>query len=192
MATQSILLVDDDPLVLRLFGRTLGEAGYQTTLVNGGAEAFLALDRKSYDLVVTDLIMDPIDGLAVLRKAKERSADATVIIVTGHADLESAIDALRLHADDYILKPCEPDELQFRVTRTLEKAQQRRRLRVYEDLLPVCCVCGAIRDDGGHAPGSGPWMPLEKFIEQRSGCEVTSAYCPSCAEDIRDKIEHES
>jgi hypothetical protein len=135
--------------------------------------------------------MDPIDGLAVLRKAKEQNPDAVVMIVTGHAALESAIDALRLHADDYILKPCEPDELLFRVTRGLDRVQQRRRLRVYEDLLPVCCVCGAIRDDAGRAPGSGPWVPLERFIEQRSGCGVTSAYCPTCAEDIRDKIAHD-
>jgi DNA-binding response OmpR family regulator len=183
-----ILVVDDDPLIRRLFGRSLERADYDVTLAGSGAEAFLELGRRSFELVLTDLVMDPIDGLAVLRKAKELNPETQVIIVTGHGNLETAIDALRLDADDYILKPCEPEVLLFRTSRCIEKLEDRRKLHIYENLLPVCCVCGSIRDDEGRQPGTGPWMPVEKYMEVKSGCEVTSAYCPSCAEKIKQEL----
>ncbi len=191
MPSHDILVVDDDPLVLRLFARTLSDEGYPITLAASGAEAFAELDRRGFDLVITDLRMDPIDGLGVLRKVREVRPETPVIIVTGHGDLESAIDALRLHADDYLLKPCEPDELVFRASRCLEKLRDRRRLQVYENLLPVCCVCGAIRDDEGRPRGSGPWLPVERFMQLKGGVEVTSAYCPGCAGEIRAKLDQD-
>lgn len=181
--------MDDDPLIRRLFGRSLTHANYEVTSAASGAEAFLEIERQNFELVLTDLVMDPIDGLAVLRKAKEVNPETQVVIVTGHGNLETAIDALRLDADDYLLKPCEPEVLLFRVSRCIEKLEDRRRLHIYEHLLPVCCVCGFIRDDEGRAPGTGPWLPVEKYMELKSGCEVTSAYCPNCAAEIKRGLE---
>jgi DNA-binding response OmpR family regulator len=111
-----------------------------------------------------------------------------VIILTGYGNMSSAIDALRLNADDYMLKPCEPAELNFRISRCLEKLETERRIRLYENMLPVCCVCKKIRDDRGKEPGSGEWIPLEKYLYDKAGLETTSTYCPICARKAMDQL----
>ena len=177
-----ILLVDDDPLILQALGRDLEEQGYDVAVAPDGPPAVELLRRRRFDLVMTDLVMDEGDGITVLREAKALHPDILVILLTGFGDLSSAVDALRLDADDFLLKPCEPEELHFRVSRCLEKLELRKRLRIYENLLPVCCVCKKVRDDAGKEPGTGQWTALEDYIRTRARVDVTSTYCPECAE----------
>jgi YesN/AraC family two-component response regulator len=110
-------------------------------------------------------------------------------MLTGFGDMESAIDALRLHADDYLLKPCEDEELHFRVASCLEKLELKRKLKLYEDMLPICCVCKKIRDDAGKEPGTGEWMTVERFIGEKAKLTITSSYCPECAKKMEEKID---
>ena len=128
--------------------------------------------------------------ISVLKKAKELDPDTMVIIITGYGDLTSAIDALRLDADDYLLKPCDPDEIHFRVRRCIEKLQLKRKVRIYENILPVCCDCKKVRDDTGKEPGTGCWLSLENYISDKTKTKVTSTYCPDCAKKLRKTLTH--
>jgi DNA-binding NtrC family response regulator len=178
----SLLLVDDDPFILEGIGEDLEGHGYQVTRVNSGDKALDVLQRQRFDLVITDLIMERTDGIQVLKKSKEIDATAMVIILTGFGDMLSAIEALRNQADDYMLKPCESSEMFFRVERCLEKLELARRVNLYQKILPMCCVCKKIRDDAGQLPGRGEWLPVERFIQEHARLDVTSSYCPECAQ----------
>ena len=115
-----------------------------------------------------------------------------VIILTGHEDIELTIDALRLKADDYLIKPCSTEELLFRVKQSLEKLELKRKIKVYEEILPVCSVCKKIRDDAGKESGTGEWKPMESYIHEKAGLMVSHSFCPECAEayykEFKDEI----
>jgi len=180
MKKYKILLVDDDPLILRSISMALKQEGYHIATAANGEIAFELIEENDFDLVLTDLVMDPVDGIGVLKKAKEKNPDGVVIILTGYGDLISAIDALRLDADDYLLKPCEPEELIFRISSCLEKLELKRKVKAYETIVPVCCVCKSIRDDTGKEIGAGKWMPVEQYILTKSKMAVSPTYCPEC------------
>lgn len=181
MRRANILLVDDDPFILTGIGKDLEGEGYEVTTADSGERAIGLMEKRRFDLVITDLAMDRIDGIQVLQAAKAIHPETMVLILTGYGDMGSAIDALRLDADDYLLKPCEPDEMKFRVSRCFAHLESARKLKLYERMLPICCVCKMIRDDSGRAPGTGPWMSVEKFVWEKAGIAPTSTYCPNCA-----------
>lgn len=130
MANTSILLVDDELIILESLGMDLRAEGYEVTSADSGENAIAALEKSRFDLVITDLMMEGLDGIQVLKRAKSIYPALPVIILTGYGDMTSAIDALRLGADDYLLKPCEIDELLFRISRCLEKQQLLEQLRL--------------------------------------------------------------
>ena len=147
MKAYKILLVDDDFLILQAISSALEREGYHVTTAANGKNAIELIEENNFDLILTDLVMDPVDGLGVLKKAKEKNPESIVIILTGFGDLISSIEALRLDADDYLLKPCEPEELSFKISSCLEKLELKRKVKAYETIVPVCCVCKSIRDD---------------------------------------------
>jgi len=187
MENYEILLVDDDPFILQSIGPALEKDGYTVATAESGGKAIEMISERNFDLVLTDLVMDPIDGIGVLKKAKETDPETMVIILTGFGDLISAIEALRLDADDYLLKPCEPEELSFRISSCLEKLELKRRIKVYESILPLCCMCKSIRDDTGKEIGSGKWLPVEEFILTKAKIAISPTYCPEC---IKKELEH--
>lgn len=128
MTEISILFVDDEKLIRNSFTRDLLAEQFAVTAVAGGREAIAALEQGPYDLVITDLMMPEIDGFDVLKAAKELAPQTSVIILTGYGDMRAAIDALRLGADDFTHKPCEVEELVFRIRRCLEKRSLLQRL----------------------------------------------------------------
>jgi len=188
MRKHSILLVDDDPFIIAGTGKDLERKGYQVTTADNGEKAIELLNKSTFDLVITDLVMAPINGIGVLKKSKEINPEMMVIILTGFGDITSAIDALRFGVDDYMLKPCEPEEMHFRVSHCLEKLELNRKIKIYEDILPVCCVCKSIRDDTGKEPGTGKWMQMENYIRDKGRVGVTSTYCPECAKKAKEEI----
>lgn len=182
MRKYNLLLVDDDPFILEGIGEDLETRGYRVTRASSGEKAVELLEHSKFDLVITDLVMERTDGIQVLKKSKEINATIMVIILTGFGDMLSAIEALRSQADDYMLKPCESSEIFFRVERCLEKLELARRIDLYQKILPMCCVCKKIRDDTGKSPGRGQWVPVEQFIHERAQLDITSSYCPECAQ----------
>ena len=187
MSKKSILLVDDDPVILLTVRKQLEQYDFNIETAESGEIAVKMLEKKRYDIVITDIIMYQINGLEVLKIAKDKSPETIVILLTAQSDVSSAIGALRLNADDYLLKPWEPDEVYVRINKCLEKLELKQKLKIYENILPVCCVCKKIRDDSGKEPGTGDWIAVEQYINKEAKIDITSGYCPDCAE----KIEYE-
>lgn len=182
MKEYSILLVDDDPFILEGIGADLENQGFGLAEANSGDRALELLAEKNFDLVITDLVMENVDGIQVLKEAKALNPDTMVIILTGYGNMKSAIDALRHEADDYLLKPCESAEMLHRINQCQEKAALRQKLQLYQKLLPMCCVCKKIRDDRQTEPGKGRWVAVEQFIHDKANLDITSSYCPDCAQ----------
>jgi DNA-binding NtrC family response regulator len=182
MEKHSILLVDDDPYILEGIGADLESQGFQVTKTNSGDTALELLRENTFDLVITDLVMEDTDGIQVLKNTKKLNADTMVIILTGYGDMKSAIEALRQEADDYLLKPCESAEMLYRVNHCLEKRELARKIEIYQNILPMCCVCKKIRDDRQTEPGKGDWVSVEQFIHEKAKLDITSSYCPECAQ----------
>src|SRR6266567_1211058 len=125
MAKARILVVDDEKSMRDLLSITLEKEGYDVLTAAGGEAAIEALHRDSVDAVITDLRMPKVDGLQVLRAAKEVSPDTAVIVITAVASTETAVEAMKLGAYDYITKPFKLDEVNLIVRNALE----RKRLR---------------------------------------------------------------
>ncbi len=184
MQSKKILLVDDEEIILESLSHNLMEEGFEVITAQDGRTGIAELAKAAapFDLVITDLSMAGMDGIGVLEEAKRQRPDTGVFILTGYGDMASAIRALRLGADDYLLKPCDLEELLLRMSRFFEKQEALRKVTVYEQLIPVCCQCGEIRDDRGVEPGTGPWMRSDVFLQKRSTARVTHSYCPKCFE----------
>jgi signal transduction histidine kinase len=126
MEDWKILLVDDDKVLLDTMGRMMAAAGYTTFTVSTGDSALEALFRDDFDLVITDLNLRDASGLTVLEKAKADNPTTVVFIFTASRDIESSIKALRLGADDYLLKPDHVEELLPRATKALVEVKKKQ------------------------------------------------------------------
>jgi len=128
MSKCEILLVDDEPAVLWMTGRVLEDQGYRVTMASSGEVAVEALDRKDFDLVITDLNMYQTDGITVLKKARVQNPEALVLLHTA-SDPVTISDTLPIGFDDYIAKPCRSDELLKQVADCLQKLEHKSDMR---------------------------------------------------------------
>ena len=106
-----ILVVDDEAIVGKRLKPALEREGYEIEIFERGADAVARIDEVEFDVVVTDIRMDEVDGLQVLDHALARSARTKVIIISGYATLELAREALAKGAFDFVAKPFKPEEL---------------------------------------------------------------------------------
>ncbi len=125
MRKSTILVVDDELFFRRLYSELLSEEGYDVEAASSGDEALELLRQGGIDVVLTDMIMPGLSGMEVLRRARGLDNPPEVILVTGHATLETAIQALKNGARDYLIKPFNPEELRHLIRTCLE---QRRLL----------------------------------------------------------------
>jgi DNA-binding NtrC family response regulator len=118
-----ILVVDDDPDVRELFVEHLREKGHRVAAASDGRAAIGAIEREPsrYRLIITDLQLPGADGIAVLQAARAANPSACVIIITGYASLDSAIQAVRLGAYDYLTKPFSVGQIDLIVDRVIER-----------------------------------------------------------------------
>lgn len=119
-----LLVADDKRNMLQLLERILSQH-HRVDVAEDGASALQAIAQHEYDVVLTDLRMPGADGFAVVRAAKERAPATEVIIMTGFASVDSAVEAMRLGAYDYLQKPFDPDDVVLLVARALERKRQR-------------------------------------------------------------------
>ncbi|ADW17974.1 response regulator receiver protein [Desulfobulbus propionicus DSM 2032] len=125
MNSMTILVADDDPVIRKLFEKRLGKEGYTVTIAADGAEAARLLDTRPFDVIITDLVMPgKIGGIELLKLAKEKSVEIEVIVITAHSSIDTAVDAMKKGAVDYLEKPINFDELFLR----LEKISERKAL----------------------------------------------------------------
>jgi DNA-binding NtrC family response regulator len=132
MKKQRILLIDDDKNTADGLRKILIQDGYDTRCVYSGNEAFHLIDTEHFDIVITDMKLPDISGFSVIEKVKEKDADLPVIMITGFSSLQTAIDAMKKGADDYLTKPVNIDELELILKKTWEKQLlilQNRELR---------------------------------------------------------------
>src|SRR5467141_4895636 len=121
MPDRRVLVVDDERSMRELLAIMLKQAGHEVTLAEGGEQAVQALKTDDFDLVITDLRMRKVDGLAVLRAAKDHSPRTVVLVVTAFASTETAVEAMKLGAYDYVTKPFKLDELRLTIANALER-----------------------------------------------------------------------
>ena len=131
MKKRHFLVVDDEETIRLTVSRDLTKSGYEVTTAENGIQAIEKLEKFPFDVIITDLNMDGADGIQVLKKAREMDTDAMVIILTGFASLATALDAVKFGAYDYLLKPCNREELFLRVARCLEKLELKEKLKRY-------------------------------------------------------------
>ena len=128
-----LLLVDDDEVFLRPLHRTLEMAGYEVLPVQSGEEALDTLKTEDVDLVLTDRRLPGMDGVALVRQVKIDHPDLAVVVMTAYGTIESAVEAMRLGAEDYLVKPFESAEMLLVIRRAIEfqalKSANRRSIR---------------------------------------------------------------
>lgn len=130
-----ILVVDDESPVRSMIGATLERQGYEVQLAASGHEAMAMLDDTTYDLVLTDIVMQDGNGIALLERIRGREPHLPVVMVTAIHDISVAIDSMRRGAYDYLLKPFEREHLVGTVIRALEHRQALEESQNYKQSL---------------------------------------------------------
>ena len=120
MTAPTILAVDDESIFRYLLGTHLDEAGFTAVTVSNGMEALAVLERQPIDLIISDLVMPEMDGLALLEQVQKRHPGIPIIVITAHGSVESAVEAMRQGAYDYLEKPYNPDDLRITIQRALD------------------------------------------------------------------------
>src|SRR3990167_499785 len=134
----NILIVDDEKIKRMTLKEDLEDAGYDASTVSSGQEALELLKKEFFDVVVTDLRMQQMDGIELLKKVKADYPDSYVIMMTAYATVETAVEAMKLGAYDYITKPFSSDELllildRIKRLKSLEEENRDLRLRLKTD-----------------------------------------------------------
>ena len=128
----TILLIDDDAVFRHVLADELEQRGYEVLAVGTGAEGCEAVTARALQIVLLDLQLPDMSGLDVLRCIRDADVGAEIIMVTGHGSIDTAIEAIRLGAFDYVAKPCPLDELEVRIQRALERNSLQKRASLLE------------------------------------------------------------
>ncbi len=128
-----IMLVEDEPVIRDVLKRLFKPEGWKVTIYSRGDEAMAALDQsQNFDLLITDLMLPGASGMEILEKSREVSPDAPVIVITAYASVDTAVEAMRLGAFDYLPKPFNNDQVLLIVRKALEKrrlVEENRQLK---------------------------------------------------------------
>ncbi len=119
--TPKILLVDDEERFRTTLGKMLRAQGLEVTVLGSGREALEELHKKAYDVMVLDVRMPDMDGIATLTEIKKIAPQIEVIILTGHASMDAAVEIMRLGGYDYLLKPCPVEDLLAKIESAYER-----------------------------------------------------------------------
>jgi DNA-binding NtrC family response regulator len=132
-----VLIVDDEATAVENLAHVCRKQGYEVTTRTTGQGALEALEKNRYDIILSDLRMEKVDGMAILRRSKELDPETAVIIITGFATLDSAIDAMKAGAFHYISKPFRLDEVREIVRNALEMVNLKRENRRLKEELTI-------------------------------------------------------
>ncbi len=127
-----VLVIDDDKFLAETIAESLSRVGYQCAIAASGSQGAERIEHEDFDVILSDLKMADMDGLTILRKAKQESSDAEVVLITAHGDAKTAVEAMKQGAADYLLKPVDIVELRAIVDKASERvllARANRELR---------------------------------------------------------------
>src|SRR5688500_433847 len=160
-----ILLIDDDPGVRDSMERTLRAAGYGVQAAANGEEGFEMARGGAYDVILSDMRMPGISGLDILRQLRDLRVDSAFIIMTGFGTVDTAVEAMKLGAVDFVQKPFFRDELLMRVRSATERRQLARQVDLLQRQVDPPGSLSALI-------GSSPPMERVKDLIRRSGSAV--------------------
>jgi len=159
-----VMIVDDDRTICQVIGDSLRPEGYEVSAFGSAEEALAELDSSLFDLVILDLKLPGMDGIAALHAIKDKWPNIDVIIMTGYSSVESAVESMKLGAADYIPKPFSPDHLRLVIQRTL----YRRKLEIKaseRDLYARLATIDAVTDVYNH-----------RFFQEMLSSEIARAH----------------
>ena len=137
MKGSKILLVDDEVVFTDNMMQLLTGRGYRVTAVNSGDSAIRRLENENFDVVVLDLKMPGMDGITTLKEIKKLGLFTETLILTGHGSIDTALEAIKLGAYDYLSKPCEIDELVAKIEGAWEKKDDSEKKDLDEKIQKV-------------------------------------------------------
>jgi DNA-binding NtrC family response regulator len=137
MRGSKVLLVDDEVVFTTNMGKLLANRGYKVTPANSGDAAIQALEKETFDVVVLDLKMPGMDGLATLKEIKKLGLFTETLILTGHGSIDTALEAIKLGAYDYLTKPCEIDDLVGKIEGAWQKKDGAEKKEMKEKMQKV-------------------------------------------------------
>jgi DNA-binding NtrC family response regulator len=137
MKGSKILLVDDEVVFTTNMSKLLTNRGYKVTAANSGDAAIQALEKENFDVVVLDLKMPGMDGLTTLKEIKKLGLFTETLILTGHGSIDTALEAIKLGAYDYLTKPCEIDDLLGKIEGAWQKKDGSEKKEMKEKIQKV-------------------------------------------------------
>jgi two-component system response regulator AtoC len=117
---KSILIIDDDPLIRKTLSSHLSKKGFEVELAEDGGDGLKKFEECQPELVVLDIRLPDIDGLEVLMKLKEKNKNATIIIMTAYDDMKTTVEAIKLGAFEYLVKPLDNVELDLTISKAIQ------------------------------------------------------------------------
>jgi two-component system response regulator AtoC len=162
-----VMVIDDDPGVREYLEALVSRQGHEATAVSSGEEALRALERIRPDLITLDVVLEGMDGLETLRQLKKRVPDVPVVMLSGHGQARTIVEAMRLGASDFLRKPFEVEELEL----AFQKALENRALR-----LEVEELRGRARSEHDmliHGGDIGKMKDVREIIEQVADTDIT-------------------
>lgn len=195
MDTPRILVIDDDPNLRKTLADILRLMGYETVSAANGTDALALLREHPVNLALIDIGLPDISGVEILKRIKADHPSTEVIILTGNATLDSAIEAANSGAFSYLIKPYVIEQLMLNIRRAIEKLQaEADRVRLIQELraalakvkqlegiIPICSYCKKIRDD------QESWQQLESYITEHSEALFSHGICPECFIKVTDE-----
>src|SRR5437588_4626130 len=121
-----VLIIDDEPFHADAVAESLQRVGSDCVIATSGAAGVRKIEEEDFDVILTNLRMEDMDGLALLRKAKQSTPGAEVVVITGHGDVKSAVEAIKQGAANYLTKPVDMLELRAIVERAAERMRLAR------------------------------------------------------------------
>jgi len=130
-----LLLIDDEPGILKVLGISLADRGYRVLTAESGEKALHVFHEARPEIILTDIKMPGMDGIELLKRIKEESPNTEVIMITGHGEMELAIQSLKYDASDFITKPIDDEALDMALRRAMEKLSYKKKLKEYTENL---------------------------------------------------------
>lgn len=193
--TNRILIAEDHHVSRHLLERNLQNWGFEVISAENGAEAAAILDAPGApSIAVLDWMMPEMDGVEVCQRVRRQTNRPYIylLLLTAKSQKEEVAAGLEAGADDYVIKPFDPDELRARLKvgqrvveleRTLDKRVQDLQaalddVKKLKSLLPICMYCKSVRDDKDY------WRQIDEYIYTETGTDFSHGICPHCMEKI--------
>ncbi len=146
-----VMVVDDEENIREVLSNFLSDLGYDVVVATDGQDALNKFHKGEYDLIVSDLLMPSIDGLELLKRIREIDKDVIFLMITGYPSIETAVEAIKKGAYDYITKPFHMEDVKLRIERAFEKKSLRERLHAVQGFawallfsIPIWLILGII------------------------------------------------